>query len=58
VPLTMTHEGSEMICLRSTVGQAAGLFVSEGDGGLRLTRYRPGPQLEFGQFGERLSAVR
>ncbi|BAQ48144.1 hypothetical protein Maq22A_c26390 [Methylobacterium aquaticum] len=42
-PLTMTHEGSETICLRSTVGRAAGLTVHETDRGLTIRRYKPSP---------------
>lgn len=41
--LTMTHAGSETICLRSTVGEAAGLAVHETDRGLTIRRYRPSP---------------
>jgi hypothetical protein len=39
----MTHEGSETICLRSTVGRAAGLSVHETGRGLTIRRYKPSP---------------
>lgn len=40
-PLTMTHAGSETVCLRSTVQAAARLTVEEGDRGPSFRRYRP-----------------
>lgn len=42
-PLTMTHEGSETICLRSTIGEASMLTVEDGARGLNLRPYRPSP---------------
>ncbi|WP_128755035.1 hypothetical protein [Methylobacterium sp. GXF4] len=42
-PLTMTHEGSETICLRSTIGEASMLTVEDNDRGLNLRPYRPNP---------------
>ncbi len=43
-PLTMTHQGSDMVCLRSTVGEAAALSVVDSDNrGLQLRPYRPSP---------------
>ncbi|MCB5177577.1 hypothetical protein [Microvirga lenta] len=39
--LTMTHEGSSIVSLRSTVGEAAKLTVTEEDKkGLRIKKYR------------------
>jgi hypothetical protein len=41
-PITMTHEGSSIVSMRSTVGQAASLIVLETDKeGPKLKRYRP-----------------
>ncbi|MFF8802522.1 MULTISPECIES: hypothetical protein [unclassified Methylobacterium] len=43
-PITMTHEGSDVVCLTSTVGEAAGFRVEEGkDSGPLLRPYRPSP---------------
>ena len=42
-PLTMTHEGSGTVALRSTVGAAAKLSVQDNDQGIRLRRYCPNP---------------
>ncbi|KQQ15516.1 hypothetical protein ASF56_23820 [Methylobacterium sp. Leaf122] len=43
-PLTMTHEGSDVVCLTSTVGEAARLTVEENEGrGPLLRPYRPSP---------------
>lgn len=40
--LTMRHDGSSIVSLRSTVGQAAKLTVVEEDKkGLRVRKYRP-----------------
>lgn len=40
--VTMRHEGSATVSLRSTVGRAAGWRVEEPDrGGIRLRRYVP-----------------
>lgn len=42
--LTMTHEGSDVVCLTSTVGEAASLTVDEGrNSGPTLRAYRPSP---------------
>jgi hypothetical protein len=41
-PINMTHEGSPVVALRSTVGEAAGKIVHETDReGPKLKRYRP-----------------
>jgi hypothetical protein len=41
-PITMSHEGSATVSLRSTVGQAARLSVEESErSGPRFVRYRP-----------------
>lgn len=40
-PLTMTHAGSETICLRSTVRAAARLTVEDGARGPSIRRYKP-----------------
>ena len=41
-PITMSHEGSCIVSLRSTVGQAARLSVEESErSGPRFVRYRP-----------------
>ena len=43
-PLTMTHDGSDTVCLTSTVGEAASFTVDEGrNGGPTLRTYRPSP---------------
>ena len=43
-PLTMTHEGSDTVCLRSTVGEAAALSVKDHDvRGLQTRAYQPSP---------------
>jgi hypothetical protein len=43
-PLTMTHAGSDMVCLRSTVGVAAALSLEESPTrGFRLYAYKPSP---------------
>lgn len=43
-PLTMTHGGSDTVCLTSTVAQAAALMVVENDAhGPRVARYRAPP---------------
>ena len=42
-PLTMTHEGSETICFRTTVGAASRLTVQDDDEGCRFRPFRPGP---------------
>lgn len=43
-PLTMTHEGSDVVCLTSTVGEAARLTVEDGkNSGPLLRPYRPSP---------------
>ncbi|ACB80550.1 hypothetical protein Mpop_2388 [Methylorubrum populi BJ001] len=43
-PLIMTHEGSDMVCLTSTVGEAASFTVDEGrNSGPTLRPYRPSP---------------
>lgn len=40
--ITMIHEGSSIVAMRSTVGKAAGLIVHETDKeGPKLKRYRP-----------------
>lgn len=41
--LTMTHQGSDTVCLRSTVGKAASLTVHESERGLHLRPYKPFP---------------
>lgn len=41
--LTMTHEGSETICMRTTVGAAARLTVQDNSRGFGFRPYRPGP---------------
>ncbi|MFC6788266.1 hypothetical protein ACFQE0_00635 [Methylobacterium komagatae] len=43
--LTMTHEGSEAICMRTTVGTAARLTVQDDARGFGFRRYRPGPSI-------------
>jgi hypothetical protein len=41
-PITMTHEGSSVVSIRSTVGKAASLIVEETDTtGPKLKTYRP-----------------
>jgi len=41
-PITMSHEGSCIVSLRSTIGQAARLTVEESDtSGPRFVPYRP-----------------
>lgn len=40
-PLTMTHAGSETICLRSTIQAAARLTVEDSAKGLSFRRYKP-----------------
>jgi hypothetical protein len=41
-PITMTHEGSSVVAMRSTVGEAASKIVHETDKeGPKLKRYRP-----------------
>jgi hypothetical protein len=41
-PITMSHEGSCIVSLRSTIGQAARLTVEESErSGPRFVRYRP-----------------
>lgn len=42
-PLTMTHDGSETICMRTTVGEASMLTVEDNDKGLTLRPFRPNP---------------
>src|SRR4051812_48332070 len=42
-PISMQWEGSDIVAMRSTIGRAAGLSVTEDDNGIRLTKYRPGP---------------
>lgn len=42
-PLTLTHEGSETICMRTTVGAAARLTVRDNSSGFGFRPYRPGP---------------
>jgi hypothetical protein len=46
-PISMTHEGSSIVAMRSTVGQAAGLIVEETDKkGPRFKTYPPmSPQM-------------
>lgn len=40
--LTMRHEGSSIVSMRSTIGEAARLTVTEEDKkGLRVRKYRP-----------------
>ena len=41
-PITLGHEGSAIVSLRSTIGQAARLTVEESEtSGPRFVRYRP-----------------
>lgn len=41
-PISMTHEGSSVVSMRSTIGKAAGLIVEETDSrGPKLKTYRP-----------------
>jgi len=41
-PITLTHEGSSIVSMRPTVGEAAGKIVHETDReGPKLKRYRP-----------------
>ena len=41
-PITLTHEGSDIVAMRSTVGEAASRIVEETDAnGPRFKRYRP-----------------
>jgi hypothetical protein len=41
-PITMTHEGSSVVALRSTIGEAASKIVHETEtAGPKLKRYRP-----------------
>lgn len=41
-PLTMRHEGSDVVAMRSAVGEAAGRIVEETDAkGPRFKPYRP-----------------
>jgi hypothetical protein len=41
-PISMTHEGSSIVSMRSTIGKAAGLIVEETDKrGPRFKPYRP-----------------
>jgi hypothetical protein len=41
-PISMTYEGSSVVAMMSTVGEAAGKIVHETDKeGLKLKRYRP-----------------
>lgn len=42
-PLTMTHKGSEVVCLTSTVGRAARWTVEDSDKGVRYRPYKPSP---------------
>jgi hypothetical protein len=45
--LTMRHEKSEIVSMRSTVGRAAKLAVSENENhGPRIVKYKPRPELE------------
>lgn len=44
-PITMTHDGSPMVCLTGTVGGAAASTVKEiDDHGPRFSRYREFPE--------------
>jgi hypothetical protein len=62
MPITMTHEGSTVIAMRSTVGEAAGLNVIDNDhDGPRFIAYREPPhEMPIagvpGQQGQALSA--
>jgi hypothetical protein len=41
-PISMTHEGSSVVAMRSTIGKAAGLIVEETDTkGPKFKAYRP-----------------
>lgn len=41
-PITMKHEGADVVSMKATVGEAASLIVEETDGkGPRFKRYRP-----------------
>ena len=51
-PLVLRHEGSEVDCLTSTVGRAAGLRVTEGDHPVRFIRYQPYPRRVTKSRGE------
>lgn len=39
----MTHKGSEVVCLTSTVGRAARWTVEDSDKGVRYRPYKPSP---------------
>ncbi len=56
--LTMSHQGSTIVSLRSTVGKAAKLTVVEGDRGTLFAKYRPFPGYSgFPSYGNATDGV-